>query len=187
MDVAIGWRADDESTERPYARLRRTIDEVRSKYMRNQHGTLRALVDHFLDFLGEDVLASLAPQYQQGQRLEEVIEEVHTRLDQLHSATGDVGQALREFAGRDAVKLMSIHKAKSLEFDVVIVLAVEQEMFWGDIQDERSAYFVAVSRARRLLCLTVCEQRPRPSEAGCRWKVARTPHNEFLDYALLTH
>jgi superfamily I DNA/RNA helicase len=187
MDVAIGWRADDESTERPYARLRRTIDEVRSKYMRNQHGTLRALVDHFLDFLGEDVLASLAPQYQQGQRLEEVIEEVHTRLDQLHSATGDVGQALREFAGRDAVKLMSIHKAKSLEFDVVIVLAVEQEMFWGDIQDERSAYFVAVSRARRLLCLTVCEQRPRPSEAGRHWKVARTPHNEFLDYALLTH
>lgn len=187
MDVAIGWRVDDEFIKQPYAELRRTIDEARSKYRRNRHGTLRALVDHFLDFLGEDVLASLAPQYQQGERLEEVIEEVHTRLDQLHSATGDVGQALREFAGRDAVKLMSIHKAKSLEFDVVIVLAVEQEMFWGDVQDERSAYFVAVSRARRLLCLTVCEERPRPSEAAWRWEVARMPHKEFLDYALLTH
>lgn len=82
---------------------------------------------------------------------------------------------------------MSIHKAKGLEFDIVIVLAVEQEMFWGDIEDERSAYFVAVSRARRLLCLTVCAERPRPSEGGWRWKITRTPHQEFLDYALLTH
>lgn len=186
MDVATGWRVDDEAVERPYAELRRTIDEARRTYRRNQDGTLRALVDHFLDFLGDDVLASLAPQYQQGQRLEEVIEEIHTRLDQLHSATGDVEQALREFAGRDAVKLMSIHKAKGLEFDIVIVLAVEQEMFWGDPQDERSAYFVAVSRARRLLCLTVCENRRVPSEAPRRWDVARTPHEKFLDYALST-
>jgi superfamily I DNA/RNA helicase len=187
MDVAIGWRADDESTERPYAELRGTIDEARSKYRQNDHGTLRALVDHFLDFLGDEVLGSLAPQYQQGQRLSEVIEEVHTHLDALHSSTGDVGQALREFVGSNALKLMTIHKAKGLEFDLVIVLAVEQEMFWGDPQDERSAYFVAVSRARRRLCLTVCEERPLPSEAPWRWRVARTPHKEFLDYALLTH
>jgi len=52
------------------------------------------------------------------------------------------------------------------------VLAVEQEMFWGDVQDERSAYFVAVSRARTLLCLTVCDERPRSSEAGWHWAVA---------------
>lgn len=186
MDVATGWRTDDESAERPYAELRRTIDQARRMYRQNEHGTLRALVDYFLEFLGKDVLVSLAPQYQQGQRLEEVVEEVHTRLDQLHSATGDVGRALREFAGHDAVKLMSIHKAKGLEFDTVIVLAVEHEMFWGDLEDERSAYFVAISRARRRLCLTVSEQRPRPSGAPWRWDVARTPHNEFLSYALST-
>jgi superfamily I DNA/RNA helicase len=183
-DIATSWYTEDESAERTYAELRRTIDDARRKYRMNEHGTLRALVDRFLDFLGEQVLASLAPQYQQGARLTEVIEAVHSQLYSLFESTGNVGQALREFTGRDAVKLMSIHKAKSLEFDNVVVLAVEHEMFWGDAQDERSAYFVAISRARRVLLLTVCRERPPPAEAPWNWKVGRRPHEEFLSYAL---
>lgn len=95
-------------------------------------------------------------------------------------------QALREFTGRDAVKIMSIHKAKGLEFDIVIVLAVEHEMYWGNVQDERSAYFVAVSRARRVLCLTTADERPAPPGAPWNWTVTRLPHGEFLGYALST-
>jgi superfamily I DNA/RNA helicase len=186
MDVATGWRADDESRERPYVNLRRTLDESRKQYRQDEHGSLLALATRFLDFVGEEVLASLAPQYQQGQRLAEVIEEVFARLGQLYGKTQDIGQALREFAGRDAAKLMTIHKAKGLEFDIVIVLAVEHEMFWGKPEDERSAYFVAISRARRLLGLTVCDERPPPSKMSQNWKVARRPHQEFLGYALST-
>lgn len=186
IDVTIGWDADDEPSAQRYAQLRRMINEARARYRRNEHGTVRALVDRFLGFLGNDLLASLAPQYQQGRRLEEVIEEVHNRLDQLYSATGDMHQTLREFLGRDAVRIMSIHKVKGLEFDNVIVLAVEREMFWGSIQDKRSTYFVAVSRARRVLCVTVCNERPPPPGSGQRWEVIRTPYQEFLDYARLT-
>lgn len=186
MEVAIEWRADDEITTRRYAELRAAIDQARQQYRSIPDASLREMVDGFLDFLGDEVLAGLAPQYQQGRRLREVVEEVHDRLGLLTSQTEDVRQALREFVGSNAVRLMSIHKAKGLEFDVVVVLAVEQEMFWGQEQDERSAYFVAVSRARRVLCLTVCEQRPRPSDAPRNWRVERTPHREFLDYALST-
>ncbi|SDO16571.1 Superfamily I DNA or RNA helicase [Geodermatophilus sp. DSM 45219] len=184
LDVAIGWRVDDELSERPHAELRRAIDEARREYGEGQHGTLRELVDRFLGLLGEEMLTALAPAYQQGQRLQEVIESVHTRLEQLWSETGDVIQALREFKGRDAVKLLTVHKAKGLEYDVVVVLGVEHEMFWGN--DQREEYFVAVSRARKLVCLTVCEQRPRPPDARGRWDVQRRPHREFLDYALST-
>lgn len=54
---------------------------------------------------------------------------------------------------------MTIHKAKGLEFENVIVLAVEEEMYWGDDGDERSAYFVAISRAKQRLWLTHCAHR----------------------------
>jgi superfamily I DNA/RNA helicase len=111
MKVAIEWRADDEITERRYAELRTAIDQAREQYRSIPDASLREVVDGFLDFLG-----------------------------QLTSQTEDVRQALREFVGSNAVRLMSIHKAKGLEFDVVVVLAVEQEMFWSDAQDERSAY-----------------------------------------------
>lgn len=77
---------------------------------------------------------------------------------------------------------MSIHKSKGLEFDTVVVLGVESQTFWGDQAAERSAYFVGISRAKRRLYLTVCEEREQP-EGAKFWKVARTEHAEFVGYA----
>jgi len=77
---------------------------------------------------------------------------------------------------------MTIHKSKGLEFDTVVVLGVEQETFWGDVEAERSGYFVAISRAKRRLFLTVCDRRERPDGARY-WKVDRTEHDEFIGYA----
>jgi superfamily I DNA/RNA helicase len=111
-------------------------------------------------------------------------EPVELTLEQLTFILGPDGTGKTAFLhGRDAVRPMTVHKAKGLEFDVVVP-AVEREMFWGDAQ--RQEHFVAVSRARKLLCLTVCEQRPRPLDAGWRWDVERTPQEEFLGYALST-
>jgi superfamily I DNA/RNA helicase len=80
------------------------------------------------------------------------------------------------------VRIMSIHKSKGLEFDTVIVLGVEKQTFWGEEEAERSAYFVAISRAKRRLFLTVCNQRERPDGVK-RWDVNRTEHAEFIGYA----
>ena len=85
VDAAIGWRSDVELDDRPYIELRRAVNRARQEYARNQHGTLRELVDRFLAHVGVDVLAGLAPQYQQGRRLEELIEEVHTTIERLVS------------------------------------------------------------------------------------------------------
>jgi superfamily I DNA/RNA helicase len=186
MDAALGRRFDDDADDKPFSELRRAVSTARNEYIRNQHGTLRELLDRFLTHVGTDVLSGLAPQYQQGSRLEELIESVHTTLEDLVTKTGDVSQALREFTGRHAVKLMTVHKAKGLEFDRVIVLTVEHEMYWGDEQDERAAYFVAVSRARSVLWLTTAEKRPAPPGAPWNWTVSRRGHQEFLDYALTT-
>jgi superfamily I DNA/RNA helicase len=78
--------------------------------------------------------------------------------------------------------MMSIHKSKGLEFDSVIVLGVENETFWGDPDAERSAFFVAVSRARHRLLLTVVGNRERPERAR-RWHEERSEHLEFVGYA----
>ena len=77
---------------------------------------------------------------------------------------------------------MSIHKSKGLEFDTVIVLGVEREAFFGDQDDQRSTYFVAISRAKRRLFLTVCDRRERPEGAG-RWYTNRNEQAEFIGYA----
>jgi hypothetical protein len=55
----------------------------------------------------------------------------------------------------------------------------EAETFWGKIDEERSAYFVGISRAKNRLLLTVCDHRDRP-EGAQRWTPERRPHAEFL-------
>jgi superfamily I DNA/RNA helicase len=78
---------------------------------------------------------------------------------------------------------MSIHMSKGLEFDSVVVLGVECQTFWGDLDAERSAYFVGISRAKCRLFLTACGERARPEGANNRWSVVRTEHGEFFGYA----
>jgi len=80
------------------------------------------------------------------------------------------------------MRIMSIHKSKGLEFDTVVVLGVEKQTFWGEADAERSAFFVGISRAKRRLLLTVCEQR-EPPDGAKYWKVFRAEHDEFVGYA----
>jgi superfamily I DNA/RNA helicase len=118
-----------------------------------------------------------------GGRLDIVIQEAFARLTELCQLEADFMKVLLLFSEDTAVRIMTIHKSKGLEFDSVVILGIEQEPFWGAIEEERSAFFVGISRAKRRLVLTVAEKRPRPDGHGGRWDEARTLHPEFLQYA----
>jgi superfamily I DNA/RNA helicase len=61
-------------------------------------------------------------------------------------------EALNGFAEERAARLMTIHKSHGLEFEAVAVVGVEDETFWGKAEDERAAFFVAISRASLTSC-----------------------------------
>lgn len=146
-------------------------------------GDLQTIVNELLDIVGRDAAVGLSPAYAQGDYLQQQIEATTGRAHELLSGGGDASAALASFSGDRAVRIMSIHKSKGLEFDTVVVLGVEKQTFWGEEEAERSAYFVGISRAKRRLVLTVCESRERPDGAG-RWQIARTEHDEFVGYAV---
>ncbi|MET9225560.1 ATP-dependent helicase [Lentzea sp. NPDC003310] len=183
VDVATGWHEDEEITRRAYSAIGQFLDKERAAYRAGSSGGLDASADRFLAQVGGDVLAGLGPQYQQGNRLQQVVDEVWQRLREILNQTNDVGLTLQEFAGSYAVKLMTVHKAKGLEFRSVVVLGVEHEMYFGGATAARSTYFVAVSRARQNLYLTTAARRPLPSAPVRRWDEERNPHSEFLGYA----
>lgn len=144
-------------------------------------GDLVSVIDELIGVVGRDAVVALSPDYAQGDRLQQLIGDTVSRVQDLLRDEDDAA-ALASFSGDRAVRIMSIHKSKGLEFDTVVVLGVEHETFWGDAEAERAAYFVGVSRAKRRLILTVCEYRERPTEAG-RWTSGRSQHREFLEYA----
>ena len=67
----------------------------------------------------------------------------------------------------DSVKLMTVHSAKGLEFPVVYVVGMEENLFPGaqslysleDLEEERRLFYVAITRAETRLFLTYASTR----------------------------
>lgn len=70
----------------------------------------------------------------------------------------------------DAVKLMTVHASKGLEFDYVFIAGLEQELFphqrmgkdeltQGESEEERRLFYVAVTRSRKKLFLSYAQLR----------------------------
>ncbi len=70
-------------------------------------------------------------------------------------------------ADADCAVLMTMHSAKGLEFPLVFVVGMEEGLFPGarcigddaEMEEERRLCYVALTRARRELCLTCARQR----------------------------
>lgn len=186
--VVFGRGLDQENEYRARSRWNRFIANVKQRLAAEEADLasiddLRTIVGELLDIVGRDAVVGLSSEYARGDYLQQQIDATTDRAHTLLSDGGDSATALASFSGDRAVRIMSIHKSKGLEFDTVVLLGVEDQTFWSKDQDaERSAYFVGISRAKRRLHLTVCEQREEP-EGARYWKVARTEHDEFVGYA----
>lgn len=143
------------------------------------------LISDFTELMTMPTLRSLSPEYQRGTRLDQVLEQIVNAFVEELCRDGNPVAALRRLSEEDAVRLLTIHKCKGLEFERVIVLGVEHELFWSDDAEEnRSEFFVAISRAKRNLILTWTSMRPQPPGAPWNWDVHRHAYREFLDYAV---
>lgn len=143
-------------------------------------------VKEFLLQVGRETLVSLSPDYESHVRLQEVIVQAKARIEELLRIEPDFPKALERFSDDQAVRILTIHKSKGLEFDSVIIMAVENETFFfkneSEQQENLCAYFVGVSRAKRRLVLTYADQRDRPADAKY-WKTSRSAQAEYFDYA----
>lgn len=137
----------------------------------------------FMQEVGMETLVALSPDYEAHHRLAELVRDTKNRIEELLEIEPNLIKALERFCDDQAVRILTIHKSKGLEFDSVIILGVEKETFWGKSEDERCVFFVGVSRAKRRLVLTTSNHRKTPSSRPARWKAKRTPHSEFIEYA----
>lgn len=141
-------------------------------------------VKAFLQQVSLKTLVALSPDYESHDRLKEVIRNTKERIDELLKLESDLPKALCRFSDDQAVRILSIHKSKGLEFDSVIIMAVENEIFFGDQDENRCAYFVGISRAKRRLVLTHADLRERPASHTRRWDEQRSAQAEYLGYVI---
>jgi superfamily I DNA/RNA helicase len=188
MNVLLAPGLDEDATYELRAHWNRFIDSVRQQiqvgnFDASSGAALRKIADEFVELVGREFLTALSADYEHGNRLLEVIDQTFERIAELLQLFDEPVQALSRFSEDGAVRIMTIHKSKGLEFDTVVMLGIEKQTFWGKREDERSAFFVGISRAKRRLYLTVAEHRDRPEGHKGRWDENRTPDSEFLNYA----
>jgi len=142
----------------------------------------------FLKQISLETLVALSPDYESRERLKEVVGNTKTCIEELLKIEPDLPKALERFSDEQAVRILTIHKSKGLEFDSVIIMAVENEIFFFKNETEQAenlcSYFVGVSRAKRRLVLTFAKQRERPTGYTKRWDVRRTAQAEYFGYVM---
>lgn len=188
MRMAVGRSLTDEAALRSSSALRRFVTKKRKLFQegaaeRSNPQEWEAVVSEFIDLITWPTVRSLSPEYQRGPRLDETISDVLAAFGKELSRDGDPLAALARLSEDEAVRILTAHKCKGMEFDKVIVLGVEHELFWSpNSGDNRAEFFVAVSRAKRELILTWSSTRVRPDNFSGRWSVSRRPYQEFLGY-----
>jgi DNA helicase-2/ATP-dependent DNA helicase PcrA len=102
----------------------------------------------------------------------------------LHSSRGRMDEAERA-GDRDRIQIMTMHSAKGLTADAVIVAACEEELVPGptedrrELDDQRRLLYVSLTRARHFLFVTFARQRPGQQSHLLQAPVART-YTSFL-------
>jgi superfamily I DNA/RNA helicase len=148
-----------------------------------EYASWSPLISSFLKFVTRPSLNALSPSYQQGTRLNDVIKEAAGSFKRELAIDGDPIAALDRLSEEDAIRILTVHKCKGLEFEKVVVLGVEPQFFWGNDDDVKSEFFVAISRAKDELVLTTARHRTMPDGASIRWREDSPPHDELLGYA----
>ena len=188
MSIANRSSASEDEASRFDSQLKRMVGKARAtvrgpEFKTGEPAAWRTLVHEFLQLVSRPVLTALSTGYQQGTRLDDLIEQALGAFDRELAFDGDAVQALRRLSEVDAIRFLTIHKCKGLEFEKVVVLGIEEQLFWGDPTAAMSEFFVAISRAKQHLVLTNARRRDRPERATNRWDKWRTPHQQFLDFA----
>lgn len=148
----------------------------------NKYSDWWGRVKEFLEKISRETIVALSPEYESILRLRELIKETRKHINELQKKEQDLVKALRYFSDDQAVRILTIHKSKGLEFHSVIMLAVEKETFWGKADEERCAFFVGISRAKQRLLVTYSQQRERPEGHTKPWQINRNKHEEYWDY-----
>lgn len=141
----------------------------------------RQVMSSFLEQLSIETITALSSDYESESRLREIVNSTTTKIQKLLEKESDLIKVLKSFLDDQAIRIMTIHKSKGLEFHSVIMLAVEEETFWGDKDAERCAFFVGVSRAKQRLLITNSKERQKP-EGERRWSCHRNKHAEYWEY-----
>lgn len=162
------WSLDSLQSNDDYFNMQNDLDEE-IKQLSIMMGSIsckkdfHALLKHAIQFWGEKRIKAMFPTYSQGTFLNDQLNKFQNYMwMELETAQMDWILAIENFEGLHSVPIMTIHKSKGLEYDVVYFVGLEDSAFWSfknQPDEDRCTFFVALSRAKKEILFTFCKYR----------------------------
>lgn len=143
-------------------------------------------IETVLDEIGVGRLRLLHPEYSRDADYARAVDLFQEKFGECVENANTSSEALTKFLGLDCVQIMTIHKSKGLEFDTMFFVGLEDSSWWNfttQPSEEKSAFFVALSRAKRRAVFTYCGMRPSNARYPRQSKANIKPLYDLLDEA----
>ena len=138
-----------------------------SNFIPNEESMLK-LIDCIIEKIDEKRIISNLSTYNGKSDLDIIVKNFSKLLYKEYSQTqGEWLDIVSSFKGENSIPIMTIHKSKGLEYEVVYFLGLEDSAFWNfnyQPEEDKSAFFVALSRAKSYLIFTYCKLRNNRSQ-----------------------
>lgn len=167
----ISWRKTQEELDNLYFNLQNKINFV---YFDESY--IKSLLSDIEGFLGKQTIKTIYPEYQQGDRYEQVVQNIIKEMLKSSQTAyeKDWTSILDDFEGLDSVSIMTIHKSKGLEYHTVIFVGLDDTAwrhFLSQPEESRSCFFVAFSRAKQRAIFTYCEERGKKTDIASLYEL----------------
>lgn len=160
---------DEFTNELSLAKSYKEIDDITSDItslisspISNENGMLN-IVNYMIEKIGEKRIIANFSIYNGKSELAIIIDKFSKLLYKEYSQLqGEWIKVVSNFKGENSIPIMTIHKSKGLEYEVVYFLGLEDSAFWNfnnQSEEDKSAFFVALSRAKSHLIFTYCKLR----------------------------
>ncbi|MFO1381394.1 MAG: 3'-5' exonuclease [Chitinivorax sp.] len=193
------WQATCAGGGRSGAALANFVNLIERLRSETQQMTQAEQIEHMLEHSG--LRAFYQAEKDGEERLENLNELTNAAVNYLaeaddRSLTGFLSHASLEAgehqaqAGQEALQLMTVHAAKGLEFHAVFISGLEEGLFPHEntrldpngLEEERRLMYVAITRARRKLYLTLAQNRMLHGQT--RFNIASRFLNEIPEQLL---
>lgn len=127
-----------------------------------QKNDLQEVMNDIILYFDPEKIKACYPVYAQRNYLDDIVTEMKDLLWKEFEECKDWKEAIENFQGLHSIPIMTIHKSKGLEYRAVYFIGLEDGAFWNfrsQPDEDRCAFFVAISRAKECLYFSFCEYR----------------------------
>jgi len=144
--------------------LSKFIKKIRKDYLASSltPNDIRVIIDEIIALADRDRIKATFSVYRNPALLDLLIKDVRDELISNYTSLKNMLAALDMLVGKDTIPVMTIHKSKGLEYHSVIFIGLEDGAFWTFQQqpdEDKCAFFVALSRAKERVIFTFSKQR----------------------------